>query len=58
MAQFYKDKYKDGAVSEMSTGELKTLTIQAGDEKDMKIIMVTQEEDLIKILLQHHAKKQ
>jgi hypothetical protein len=42
----------------MSTGELKTLTIQAGDEKDMKIIMVTQEEDLIKILLQHHAKKQ
>lgn len=58
VAQFYKDKYKDGAVSEMSTGELKTLTIQAGDEKDMKIIMVTQEEDLIKILLQHHAKKQ
>ncbi|MEN6346859.1 MAG: hypothetical protein ABFE16_16265 [Armatimonadia bacterium] len=58
VAQFYKDKYKDAALSEMSTGEHKTLTIQAGDEKDMKIIIVTQEEDLIKILLQHHAKKQ
>lgn len=57
VAAFYKGKYKSSVTQEMSGQDGKTLSIQAGSDNDLKMIIVTEQNGQTHIVLQHHVKK-
>jgi hypothetical protein len=57
VVKFYKDKYPKAASTEQSGDGQKTLTLLISQPPDMKHVLINQEQDGVKIMLQRLAEK-